>query len=81
MTAAIGIATAPVVNVGRIIALGHQRDTFEVIAHDLPATFAGEGLLGLDFFQGMILSIDFVDGLIALDRKKPPRSKWWLFGR
>ena len=78
MTAATGTSIAPVVNLRELVALGQRRENVSVVAHELPDTFVGEGLLGLDFFQKFVLTVDFVDGVIALDRKKPTRRRWWF---
>jgi hypothetical protein len=49
-----------------------------VVAHELPATFEGHGLLGRDFFAGNILTINFRKGLVSLSA---PRERWWQFWR
>lgn len=67
-----GIAPAPVVSVRQLLVLGHAVEHFPVAAHDLPLGTACDGLLGLDFFRGMVLNLDFARGRITL---KPPR--WW----
>ena len=46
--------------------LGQNRTGFPVIAHTLPDTTMVDGLLGLDFFQGHILTLDFQVGSITL---------------
>ena len=49
----------------RLKALGQERMALPVLAHSLPsATF--DGLLGLDFFRGQTLTIDFRAGQINL---------------
>jgi hypothetical protein len=55
--------------------IGQTRPAFHVAAHDLPRRFEGDGLLGLDFFRGRVLTLDFARGRIALG---PPRP-WWRF--
>jgi len=35
-----------------------------------------DGLIGLDFFRGRVLTVDFVRGSVALKR-----PAWWRFGR
>jgi hypothetical protein len=48
-------------------ALGLRRRSLTVFAHTLPAASGIDGLLGLDFFQGTKLSIDFVAGTIEVE--------------
>jgi len=76
MTAATGRATAPIFRLDQLTALGQAKSDFRVVAHDLPLGVTYEGLLGLDFFRGSILTLDFARGRIAL---RPPR-RWWRFG-
>jgi hypothetical protein len=37
-----------------------------ILAHTLPADAGIDGVLGLDFFQGLILTIDFRAGQITV---------------
>jgi len=78
MTAATGVIAAPVFQIQTLHALGQFRNNFPIVAVDLPVTFAADGLLGLDFFRGQILTLDFERGRISL---YPPRSRWWPFSR
>lgn len=66
MTTASGVEYASRLNVERIDVLGRHRLKFPVIAHTLPPSSTVDGLLGLDFFRGRTLSLDFVKGLIKL---------------
>ena len=43
----------------RLSALGRHAIGLRVLAHDLPAEAAVDGLLGLDFFRDLSLQIDF----------------------
>jgi predicted aspartyl protease len=56
----------PLVVLTRLSALGQHRFGLPVIAHTLPPATAVDGLLGLDFFRGQILNIDFRAGQIIL---------------
>jgi hypothetical protein len=47
-------------------ALGQRRFGFPVVAHDLPAQAAVDGLLGLDFLRDQVLTVDFQKGQITL---------------
>ena len=62
----IGIELAPRVQVNRFSALGQHRFGFLVVCHALPAEVGGDGLIGLDFFRGNKLTIDFRNGQIDL---------------
>lgn len=50
----------------RLEALGQVRTDFSVLGHNLPPSANIDGLLGLDFFRGLNLNIDFRGGLITL---------------
>ena len=64
---ASGIVRAPQLAIRGILALGQQRLNFPVVCQSLPTGVNVDGLLGLDFFRGQRLTIDFREGLIALD--------------
>ena len=55
-----------VVTLTRLFALGQNRVGFPVVAHSLPPEANIDGLLGLDFFQGHILTLDFQVGSVTL---------------
>jgi hypothetical protein len=74
---ATGVAMSPVLDVLGIAALGHVRTRFPVAAHDHTLGTSGDGLLGLDFFRGSVLTLDFARGRASLG---PPR-KWWQVWR
>jgi hypothetical protein len=48
----------------RIESLGQSRTNFPVLTHPLPPAAPVDGLLGLDFFRGTELVIDFRNGQI-----------------
>jgi hypothetical protein len=50
----------------KLAALGQTKTQLKVHCHALPANANIDGLLGLDFFRGLNLSIDFRSGLITL---------------
>lgn len=52
--------------VRRIVALGRTRQNFTVLSHSLPRSIRVDGLLGLDFFRGTRLAIDFRKGVLKL---------------
>jgi predicted aspartyl protease len=66
-TTASGVVTMVPVTITAIEALGVDRNNFTVMAHALPKTAKLDGLLGLDFFRGQVLTIDFQKGEIVLD--------------
>ncbi len=58
--------------------LGVRREPFVVTAFDPPPAVVTDGLLGLDFFRGHVLTLDFARGRVSL---RPPGRRWWPFGR
>jgi len=77
LRSATGGTTAPVIEVRQLDALDHARANFPVVAHDMPPAVTYDGLLGLDFFRGLVLTLDFARGDVTL---KPPR-RWWRLWR
>jgi predicted aspartyl protease len=63
---ASGLELLPLVQVNQLNALGSERQSFPVLAHNLPPTSSVDGLLGLDFFRNLSLTIDFRAGTIEL---------------
>ncbi len=59
-------AYVPVVAVEKILALGQERENMPVTAMELPASASIDGVLGLDFVRGHVLTIDFQNGEIHL---------------
>ncbi|MFI5455086.1 MAG: hypothetical protein ACHRXM_06505 [Isosphaerales bacterium] len=66
MTTGSSVEQVAKVILTRLTALGQYRFGFPVVAHDLPAGAAVDGLLGLDFFRNQILTVDFQKGQITL---------------
>jgi predicted aspartyl protease len=66
VTTASGVVWLPQLPVIRVKALGQDRRNFSVLAHTPPPTATFDGLLGLDFFRGQMLTIDFRQGQILL---------------
>jgi hypothetical protein len=50
----------------KVIALGQERTGFPVVCHTLPPSAGVDGPLGLDFFRGQTLAIDFRNGRLTL---------------
>jgi hypothetical protein len=63
------------IRVPALAALDRVRTDFLVAAHDLPLGVTTTGLLGLDFFRGFVLTIDFFRVRITL----APRRWWWFW--
>lgn len=76
MRSATGMTNVPILTAPRIVSLGLTQLDFEIAAHDPPETIEADGLLGLDFFRGSLLKIDFIRGRITLSDKR-----WWQFWR
>ncbi len=66
MTTGSGIIEAPELVVSQVEALGQTHENFSVLAHTLPPTATIDGLLGLDFLRGKVITIDFRLGKITL---------------
>ena len=66
MTTGTTVVTVPRFMVNRLSALGKHAIGLRVLAHDLPAVAAVDGLLGLDFFRNLSLLIDFRLGQLSL---------------
>jgi predicted aspartyl protease len=66
VTTGSGVEFVPRVELNKITALGQERTDFIVLCHTLPPSASVDGLLGLDFFRGQNLSIDFQNGQIIL---------------
>ena len=64
--AASGVITAPVVAVPWFNCLGVKKDSFPVIALNLPANTYQLGLLGMDFLREIKAVIDVAEGEIRL---------------
>ena len=67
VTTGSGVEFAPRVELQRLTALGLERYGLQVLAHTLPPSSGVDGLLGLDFFRGLRLSVDFRAGQLRLD--------------
>ena len=75
-----GSTLASRLRVTRVGALGHMRTDFPVFWLPLPPATMIDGLLGLDFFRGLVLTIDFAQGTIDLDPPRRPRPRWRVWG-
>jgi predicted aspartyl protease len=66
VTTGSGVELCPRVTVQRLEALGKSVNDFPILSHTLPPTSQVDGLLGLDFFRGFQISIDFRNGTITI---------------
>jgi aspartyl protease len=66
VTTGSGVEFVPRISLLGITALGHQRLGFEVLCHTLPPSAGVDGVLGLDYFRGQVLTLDFIQGQITL---------------
>ncbi len=66
-TTAAGVINVRRLPVTRLTALGRSLSNLIVLAHPLPPSVNVDGLLGLDFFNAQILTIDFQRNEITLD--------------
>src|SRR5436190_2251748 len=55
-------APAPLIRLSALTALDRVRTEFVVAARDFPLGVEVDGLLGLDFFRGLVLTLDFARG-------------------
>jgi len=60
------VELCPRVTVQSLEALGKSISNFPVLSHTLPPTSQVDGLLGLDFFRGFQIIIDFRNGTITI---------------
>jgi len=67
ITTGSGVVFAARIRVEKISALGLEREGFPVLVHTLPPSAGVDGLLGLDFLRGRVLTIDFRNGLLRLN--------------
>ena len=66
VTTGSGIEFAPRVILDGVVALGQERSGFPVLGHTLPPSAGVDGLLGLDFLRGQMLTVDFRAGHVML---------------
>jgi predicted aspartyl protease len=66
VTTGSGVEFVPRVMLDKIVALGQERTGFPVLCHTLRPSAGVDGLLGLDFFRGQSVTIDFRNGRVTL---------------
>ena len=71
-----GTTRAGFVRIGGLLALSHSKFDYPVLWMPHPPSSMIDGLLGLDFFRGLVLNLDFSRGQIALQQPHP-RWQFW----
>ena len=66
MTAS-GELRVPIVSAQQVAALGHRVESMDVLCHTIPESTGADGLLGLDFFRGRRLVVDFRQANVFVD--------------
>jgi hypothetical protein len=66
VTTGSGVEFVPRISLSNVKALGEERNQFSVLCHTLPPSAGVDGLSGLDFFRGQVLTIDFRSGQISV---------------
>jgi len=66
VTTGSGVEFVPHITLDKIVTLEQERKGFPILGHTLPPSAGVDGLLGLDFFRGQTLTIDFRTGEIKL---------------
>lgn len=63
-----GVSDGYIVRAPRLRAIDHIVTDYPIAVHDLPDDMGFDGLLGLDFFHGCRLVVDFVAQTIEVDK-------------
>lgn len=66
ITTGSGVEFVPRITLDKMMALEQERVDFPVLGHTLPPSAGIDGLLGLDFFRGQSLTLDFRTGQVTL---------------
>jgi hypothetical protein len=67
VTTGSSVEFVPQITLHSMEALGHKRDSVTVLGHTLPPSAGVDGIIGLDFLRGHVLTIDFRRGTVRLD--------------
>ena len=67
ITTGSGLISVPKITIEKLTALSKSKESFSVIAHHLPPTASVDGVLGLDFLRGGVLTVDFRIGEITFE--------------
>jgi predicted aspartyl protease len=66
VTTASAVGSAGLFIVPALAALGVVRSNFPILCYSLPPGVDLDGLLGFDFFEGHVLTLDFVNHTLSL---------------
>ena len=69
MHAMTGTKFSPLITLTGLTSLEHLRTNFTVVAHNFPEEIEVDGVLGLDFFRGLVLTLDFARGRFPSHRR------------
>jgi hypothetical protein len=75
VTTGSGVEFAALIVVSKIKALGRELTHFPVLAHTIPPSAGVDGVLGLDFLRGQLLTIDFPNGCLKLSEPSQERDQ------
>jgi hypothetical protein len=64
ITTGSGVEFAPCIVIKQIEVMGRSIENFSMLCHTLPPSATVDGLLGLDFFRGKRLVLDFHMGFV-----------------
>ena len=67
LTTGSGVEAARQLFVRGFAALGLARTNFPIVCYDLPAAAGVDGVVGLDFLRGHVLTLDFVNGILTFE--------------
>ncbi len=67
VTTGSGVTFVPRLIIEKIVALGQEHWQFPILCHTLPPSATVDGVLGLDFFRGHKLVVDFRIGMVIVD--------------
>jgi len=67
---ASGVENAPIIEVAAVKALGEEVERVAVLCHDLPPRSYIVGLLGASFLRHFKLTIDYLEGVAILEKKR-----------
>jgi hypothetical protein len=67
----LGAEEGYIVRLAGLHAVGWERPDFEVACHRFAPGAEVEGLLGADFFAGLVLTIDYASSTVSLTEPRP----------
>jgi hypothetical protein len=67
VTTGSSVEFAPQIVIQKVEALGREQTNFPIVCHTLPPSATVDGVLGLDFFRGTRLTLDFRKGLVSVE--------------